>query len=596
MSVDSGYMVIRMALQGAREVVAQAGAAAKAIGATGAAATKSGIASVAASSKIRRLGSAMKWLALWGVKAATAAGAIATVGLFKATQAAVDLGEQINKNKEVFKSSSRDVIKWSKNTNTRLGLSQRAALEYAGTFGNMLVPMGFARDEAANMSKQLVDLSADMASFNNTTPEEALEALRAGLAGETEPLRRYGVFLNDARVAQEALGDKTATSTMGMTEQEKALGRMGLILSDTKDAQGDFMRTSDSLANQQRILGANLENLGAKIGKILIPPLTDAAKWINNLLQEAIKGKGPLADIARGATAVGNALKAAVAWVKGAVEWVKNFVNELKSGKGDIGEWGNRLRVIGNFIKGVLITAFKFLYNTVKRAVPGIKQLLQGLARVVGGVVKIIHGILTLDFAEIWDGATDIVSGAIKAIGGLIRTITAPFREVFGTLGNIVSNALKGALTWVKNAIRDVINLVRDAIAKVGQLASDAKGVLDDVTGFADPFGGGGPNITDILPFGATGGTMTRGGSIVVGERGPEIVDLPTGARITPNNRVGRVRRGGIPSRREVTPLVASEGAAGGGDTWLHAQLVLPDGRVLAETVVKASEDEAVIG
>jgi phage-related protein len=131
--------------------------------------------------------------------AAVAAGA----GL--AIKAASDLNEQVNKASVVFGKSAPAIVAWSQTTAKSLGISQRAALEAAGTFGNMLVPMGIARDRAAEMSKRMVTLAADMASFNNASPEETLQAIRSGLAGETEPLRKFGVFLSEARVKQEAL-------------------------------------------------------------------------------------------------------------------------------------------------------------------------------------------------------------------------------------------------------------------------------------------------------------------------------------------------------------------------------------------------------
>ena len=100
---------------------------------------------------------------------------------------------------------AKAVQAWSKTTATGIGISQRAALEAAGTFGNMLVPMGLGRKEAAGMSTRMVNLAGDMASFNNASPEETLEALRAGISGETEPLRRFGVRLSQARIEEQAM-------------------------------------------------------------------------------------------------------------------------------------------------------------------------------------------------------------------------------------------------------------------------------------------------------------------------------------------------------------------------------------------------------
>lgn len=136
---------------------------------------------------------------------ATVGFGLVVAGAHKAIQAASDLNEQMNKTGVVFKDAAPAMLEWSKTSATALGMSRRQALEAAGTFGNMLVPMGFARKEAAGMSQRMVRLASDMASFNNATPEQTLDAIRAGLAGETEPLRRFGVFLNEARIKQEAL-------------------------------------------------------------------------------------------------------------------------------------------------------------------------------------------------------------------------------------------------------------------------------------------------------------------------------------------------------------------------------------------------------
>ena len=216
----------------------------------------------------------------------------------KSVDAAVDLGEQINKTRVVFKGSEKDILRWSKTTASGIGTSRREALEAAGTFGNMLVPMGLARDRAADMSQRMVTLAADMASFNNASPAETLDAIRAGLAGETEPLRRYGIFLNEARINQQAMKMGLIETGEELTAKQKALATYGIILKDTADTQGDFGRTSESLANQQRILRAQVENLGARLGKSLIPPLTDAATFTSKFVRQMQTGKGAGGDFA----------------------------------------------------------------------------------------------------------------------------------------------------------------------------------------------------------------------------------------------------------------------------------------------------------
>jgi chromosome segregation ATPase len=126
-------------------------------------------------------------------------------GISSSVQAASDLNEQINKNKVVFGQSSAAILDWSRTTANALGISRTQALDAAGGFGALLVPMGVARGKAADMSRSMVKLAADMASFNNTSPEQALEAIRSGLVGESEPLRAFGVRLSEARIQQQAL-------------------------------------------------------------------------------------------------------------------------------------------------------------------------------------------------------------------------------------------------------------------------------------------------------------------------------------------------------------------------------------------------------
>ena len=148
--------------------------------------------------------------------------------------------------------------------------SQTAALEATGTFGNLFSAIGIVGPQASAISQQFVKLAADMASFNNASPEDVLLALRSGLTGEVEPLRRYGVLLSEARVQQEAMAKSGKTSAKELTNQEKALARIAIIMRDTATAQGDFARTSGSLANQQRILDANVQDLKTSLGSALL--------------------------------------------------------------------------------------------------------------------------------------------------------------------------------------------------------------------------------------------------------------------------------------------------------------------------------------
>lgn len=195
----------------------------------------------------------------------------------KAIKAATDTTEELNKSFEVFGPASAQIEEFAETTASSLGIANVEALRATGIFGNLFRAIGIGQADAAEMSKTLVTLAADLASFNNADPTLVLQNLRSGLAGEAEPLRKFGIFLSEARVQQEALNATGKESVKQLTQQEKTQARFNIILRDSAIAQGDFARTQESLANQTRILKAELTDLGADIGTLLIPPLTNIA-------------------------------------------------------------------------------------------------------------------------------------------------------------------------------------------------------------------------------------------------------------------------------------------------------------------------------
>lgn len=225
----------------------------------------------AAAAAEKRLSTVGKQFADFGRKATIGVTLPVVAGFGLALKAASDLSEQTNKVGVVFGKAGAEVLAFSKSAATGLGVSQRAALESAGVYGNLFRAIGLTETASAKMSTRLLTLTADLASFNNAAPEEVFEALRAGLVGETEPLRRFGVNLNEARIQQEALNLGLVKGKEPLDASVKAQAAYSLILKDTSLAQGDFARTSGGLANQSRILKAQLEDTAATMGTKLIP-------------------------------------------------------------------------------------------------------------------------------------------------------------------------------------------------------------------------------------------------------------------------------------------------------------------------------------
>lgn len=221
------------------------------------------------------------------------AGTIAVKFFGQSVQAASDETEQLNKTREVFGAFAKEVEDFAATSATSFGESRAAALELVSTFGALLRPIGFTQQAAERESVALTKLGADLASFFNTDVSDALAAIQSGLVGQVRPLRRYGVELSAARVNALALADSGKKVATSLTDQEKVAARIKIIFQDSTIAQGDFARTSQSFANQTRILSAEIANLQGELGRLAIPVLTTVLQIINLDIQ----GFGRLAHV-----------------------------------------------------------------------------------------------------------------------------------------------------------------------------------------------------------------------------------------------------------------------------------------------------------
>jgi len=212
--------------------------------------------------------------------------------------AASDLSETVNKVGVVFGSAAKPVLDWGKTAATALGMSSNQALAAAGTYGNLLVSLGLTGEKAADMSMEMVNLAADMASFNNASPADTLAAIQSGLVGEMEPLRKFGISLSDATLREKAMSMGLVTTTKTVLPASiKAQASYALILEQSGSAQGDFARTADGLANKQRIANAEMENAQAVMGARLLPVMLAVMGVVTQYLIPAFSA---IADIVGG--------------------------------------------------------------------------------------------------------------------------------------------------------------------------------------------------------------------------------------------------------------------------------------------------------
>lgn len=224
--------------------------------------------------------------AMTGVGVAIAAGAGVALAKFTSDsiRAASDLNESINAVNVTFGQSAVVVQDWGENNAAQFGLSKRAFNELATPLGAMLKNAGLSMQDTTKWTIELTKRAADMASVFNSSVPEALEAIQAGLRGEQDPLERYGVSLSAAKVEAEALAETGKKSAASLTDQEKATARLNIIMKQTEQTAGDFKNTSDGLANAQRKLAADVENAKARIGEDLTPVMAKATIAASDLL------------------------------------------------------------------------------------------------------------------------------------------------------------------------------------------------------------------------------------------------------------------------------------------------------------------------
>jgi hypothetical protein len=274
--------------------------------------------------------------------AAAAIGSIAAV-IKPAISAASDFQESTSKVNVVFGKASKSIKDFAATAATSLGQSKQSVLDAAGAFGTFGKAAGLAGDDLATFTTDFVTLSTDLASFNNTSPEEAVLAIGAALRGESEPLRRYGVLLNDAVLKQEAMTLGIYDGKGALTAQQKVLAAQAAIYKQTNDAQGDFVRTSDGLANSQRTLGAVLKNVQIELGSKLLPAIQEFSNSLVDISLWVQRNPETFSKIGKGFEYIFKLVDPATKGIRGFLGVLKSLSNLVGESEKATGAWNQEL-------------------------------------------------------------------------------------------------------------------------------------------------------------------------------------------------------------------------------------------------------------
>lgn len=198
---------------------------------------------------------------------------------------ASDVEEMEGKFNVVFQGMTDDVNAWATDFSDSISRSVYDVKEFAASFQDTFVPMGFARDKAAELSQALTELTFDLSSFYNKAESDVMRDMQSALVGNHETVRKYGIVITEAAIQQELLNMGISKSADEITIQEKVMARMNIIYAGTSDAQGDLIRTQESFENQLRALKAELKDVSVQMGQVLIPIVLKVIGHVNDAVQ-----------------------------------------------------------------------------------------------------------------------------------------------------------------------------------------------------------------------------------------------------------------------------------------------------------------------
>lgn len=441
-------------------------------------------------------------------KMAAAFGAAALVSFGKqAVDAASNLVETQSKVAQIFGDSSGAINAFAADAASSLGQSKQQALDAAATFAIFGKSAGLQGPALSGFSTQLTGLATDLASFHNTSPQEAIEAIGAALRGEAEPIQKYGVLLNDATLRNQALRmGLIKTTTQALTPQQKVLAAQAVILAQTKDAQGDFAKTSGGLANQQRIMAAEVENAKAKIGTGLLPVILQVTHALVPLIDFISRNTGWILPLVAGIAAIVGVIKI---WT--AVQWLLNFAMTANP--------------IGLIIVGIGILIGVIIWLATKT------QFFQTIWAALWGFLKGVGAWFAGPFAGFFVNAWNaIINGVKNAQHWVIDRLTAIVHFVTSLPGKITA-AAKNMWTGLVNTARAAFNVLIRAWNSLDF------GIHINIPSWVPGIGGKGLNINDIIPdipYLAKGGIVTGPTLAMLGEGGhPERVQPLDGSQDT---------------------------------------------------------------
>lgn len=411
-----------------------------------------------------------------------AAGAGMSAPFLFAISAASDLEETMSKFGVVFGDRAKDVKAWGDELAGQIGRGEKDVAGFLAANQDLFVPLGFDPTQAESLSKQLVGLTYDLASFNNIADADVQRDLQAALTGSGEVMKKYGVIVSEAAVKQEMINQ--GLDPKKATEQQKVQARLAIIMRGTTAAQGDALRTAGGFANQMKGLKGSLSDVAAEIGSAILPYVTkfvSVARKAIKTAREWIKDNHGLivaaAAAAAGIFGIGVAITGlgAAAWIAGAalsaiaavLGVVLSPVGLITAALvGGIYAWA-RYTDSGKNAVSILGGLFGELLAIGKQTFGGIYEALSAGDLQLAG--QIAFAGLKLAAAEGLDALRGLVGDSVAGIGGMLLSgdISGAWQQTLKVLGSMWANWSQAVVNVFTDIARKIVGVWQKATTSI---------------------------------------------------------------------------------------------------------------------------------
>lgn len=418
--------------------------------------------------------------------------------LWDGTKLASDTRESMSKVETVFGNSAGEIKSFAKGAAQNLGLSERAALDAAGGFGNLFSQLGITSDQASQASTGMLTLAADLASFHNADISEVLDAQSAAFRGEYDSLQKFIPTINAAAVEQEALNLTGLETADQLDAQDKAWAAMILMTQGAGAAYGDFGRTADGVANQQRIAAAEAENLQTSLGEKLLPVTeavtaakrklvevlaNDVVPWLTDTGTKLRDTLGPaLSEVKDKATEFWTALTTGHSEDEGTPlelvaigihdAWqtlVDTYNNELKPALEDLAAKGREIvenidwQTVWESLQPILAAAGGAFMSFMVMAITAIGTVVENITRFINKIQEMWdkHESFRIAVTAIWDLISTKVTSALNVMSGVMKLATALMQGDWSGAWNAIKQIASNAWNSMTAEFRGISNTIR---------------------------------------------------------------------------------------------------------------------------------------